>query len=66
MLCRQVYSRTEVSDRELKNRVRNPLPESKASNVARRLALWDTDVSAGWVVDPNFATEAEGAFGEGF
>ena len=47
VLCRQVYSRTEVSDRELKNRVRNPLPESKASNVARRLALWDTDVSAG-------------------
>ena len=55
ILCRQVMSRTDVSDAELKEAVRTPAKENTATSVARRLAQWDADLAAlrarGYTVD---------------
>ena len=44
-VCRQVFVRTDLSDKELKKRVRDPVPETRPSAVALRLAAWDSDLS---------------------
>ena len=46
ILCRQVMSRTDVSDAELKDAVRSPAKENSAAQVAKRLAQWDADFAA--------------------
>jgi hypothetical protein len=44
-VCRQVFMRTDLSDKQLKKRVRDPEPESRIGGVALRLATWDSDLS---------------------
>ena len=44
-VCRQVFLRTELSDKQLKRRVRDPDPEPTVGGVALRLATWDSDLS---------------------
>jgi len=44
-VCRQVFVRTDLSDKELKRRVRDPATETRPGNVALRLASWDSDLS---------------------
>ena len=44
-VCRQVFVRTDLSDKELKMRVRYPPAETRASSVALRLAAWSSDLS---------------------
>ena len=44
-VCRQVFVRTDLSDKELKRRVRYPDAVTRSGDVSLRLATWDSDVS---------------------
>ena len=44
-VCRQVFLRTDLSDKQLKRRVRDPAAEATVGGVALRLASWDSDLS---------------------
>ena len=44
-LCRQVFTRTNLSDRDLKRRVRYPEAAARPRDVAHQLASYDADVS---------------------
>ena len=46
VLNRQVFTATDVSDGEMKRAIRRPSREGQPSAVARRLAQWDSDLSA--------------------
>ena len=45
LVCKQVFVRIDLSDKELKKRVCDPVPETRPSAVALRLAAWDSDLS---------------------
>ena len=55
VLCRQVFTNTDISDAALKKAVRAPTKGSNPGQIAKRLAQWDSDlgacVSRGFVID---------------
>jgi hypothetical protein len=63
VLCRQILTRTDVSDAAIKRSTRYPKRESNPLLVAKRLAQWDSDLSScvdvrGFTVDEHDRTTA--------